>query len=97
VRRTLSVILTTSLPPSSSSLLIPLLALLFLLPIPSSSPSYSLPLSLLPLNPSPHYFSSLIPLHPLPHYLRRERNKGEVVRRGEQGGREVEKRKKGER
>jgi hypothetical protein len=32
---------------------------------PSSSPSYSLPLSLLP---PPHYFS-LIPLHPLPHYL----------------------------
>ena len=30
------------------------------------SPSYSLPLSLLPLNP-PHY--SLIPLHSLPHYL----------------------------
>ena len=26
-------------------------------------------LSLLPLNPPPHYFSSLIPLHPLPHYL----------------------------
>jgi hypothetical protein len=34
----------------------------------SSIPSYSLPLSLLSLNP-PHYFSSLIPLHPLPHYL----------------------------
>ena len=32
------------------------------------SPSYSLPLSLLPLNPPPHY-SSLIPLHSLPHYL----------------------------
>jgi hypothetical protein len=37
--------------------------------LPSSSPSYSLPLSLLHLNPPPHYFSSLIPLHPLPHYI----------------------------
>ena len=50
-------LLTTSLPHSSSSLPLSLLALLFLLP-----------LSLLPLN-SPHYFSSLIHLHPLPHYL----------------------------
>ena len=37
--------------------------------LPSSSHSYSLPLSLLSLNPPPHYFSSLIPLHPLHHYL----------------------------
>ena len=36
--------------------------------LPYSSPSYSLPLSLLSLNPPPHYFS-LIPLHPLSHYL----------------------------
>jgi hypothetical protein len=48
------ILLTTSLPHSSSSLPLSLLAPLFLLP-----------LSLLPLN-SPHYFS-LIHLHPLPH------------------------------
>jgi hypothetical protein len=55
-----SFLFSTSLPPCS-----PLLTT----SLPSSSPSYSLPLSLLHLNPPPHYFSSLIPLHPLPHYL----------------------------
>jgi hypothetical protein len=51
--------------------------------LPSSSPSYSLPFSLLSLNPPPHYFSSLIPLHPLPHYLSSSFLEGEreVVRR----------------
>jgi hypothetical protein len=56
----LSILLTTSSP---SFLSIHFLTTSLL---PSSS---SLPLSLLPLDPHPHYFSSLIPLHPLPHYL----------------------------
>jgi hypothetical protein len=57
------------LPPSTSSLLLSLPALLLLsTSLPPSSPSFSsLPLSLPPLNPlPPHYFSSLIPLRSLP-------------------------------
>jgi hypothetical protein len=46
------------------------------------SPSSSLLLSLLPLNP-PHY-SSLIPLHPLAHYLSPSFLSIEVVEDGEE-------------